>query len=352
MEKYRIITESRVIHVVLVLLVIMSMLVLNSVAPFLFPTYYAYILIAAILFYIVRHIDFDIILAFSPLFYGLSIILLLATAILGEVSRGTVRWLDLGFIRFQPSEIVRPFVFLFVAYYISKSQLTAKRAIFGISLSLLPVLLIAAQPSLGVAMLTAIGFVSIFLARGVRLKHFLIALFIGITILPIGWVFMQPYQKNRIVSFLNPEADPMGAGYNSIQSMISVGSGNLFGRGLGEGVQTQLAFLPEKHTDFIFASITEELGLFGALLVVIFLFILFYMLSRIVVNPPNNTAQSYTAGVLLMLFSETFIHIGMNMGITPVTGVPLPFVSAGGSALIGTVLALAIIISAIKSPAR
>ena len=159
---------------------------------------------------------------------------------------------------------------------------------------------------------------------------------------------LAPYQKQRVMSFLDPQSDRYGAGYNSIQSMIAVGSGRWSGRGLGEGVQTQLAFLPEKHTDFIFASIAEEMGFTGNILLILGFFVFFWILTKYLEKAKNPTARAYISGLFLVLFAESFVHIGMNIGMLPITGVPLPFVSAGGSALLGTTMSVAIAMNAKK----
>jgi rod shape determining protein RodA len=167
-------------------------------------------------------------------------------------------------------------------------------------------------------------------------------------LIPPFWIFLQPYQRQRVTGFFNPEQDPLGAGYNSIQSMIAVGSGELFGRGLGEGVQTQLKFLPEKHTDFIFAATAEEMGFAGAILIIIGLFVLLWRITIIVENSSSAVARAFASGVFLTLLGETVIHIGMNMGLFPITGIPLPLVSAGGSSLIGTMMSLGMVVSSKK----
>ncbi|KKU02897.1 MAG: Cell elongation-specific peptidoglycan biosynthesis regulator RodA [Candidatus Woesebacteria bacterium GW2011_GWE1_45_18] len=165
---------------------------------------------------------------------------------------------------------------------------------------------------------------------------------------PLFWQIMQPYQRERILTFVNPESDPYGAGYNALQSMISVGSGRLLGRGLGKGVQTQLAFLPEKHTDFIFAAVGEELGFLGAGLLLLGGFFILSRLVSIVENASSPAGRAYVSGFFLTLLVQTFVHVGMNVGLLPITGVPFPLVSAGGSSLLGTFIGLGIAFGARK----
>jgi rod shape determining protein RodA len=212
----------------------------------------------------------------------------------------------------------------------------------------LPFFLIVVQPSLGVAILTAAGFFGALLASNIAKKYIAIGILIGLLLIPVFWLFLADYQKDRVTAFLNPTADRLGAGYNSVQSMIAVGSGKLLGRGLGKGVQTQLAFLPEKHTDFIFAATAEELGFIGSMLLLCGLFIVLLSLIHIVENSRNKTARAYVSAVFFVMLLEIMIHVGMNLGIFPITGVPLPFISAGGSSLIGSSISVAIALAAKK----
>jgi rod shape determining protein RodA len=332
-----------------VLLTLISTTVLMSINPNLYPIYFVYIVLAIIIFYIFSKIEFEFFLAFSSHLYFISIILLILPLLLGQVTRGAIRWIPIGSITIQPSEIVRPFLLLFFAKYLTDRELDLKRLVRLVPLVFLPVFLILIQPSLGVAILTIIGFLGVLIATGIKKEYLAVGFLIVVFLLPLLWFLLAPYQKQRISVFLDPSADPYGAGYNSIQSMISVGSGRLFGRGLGEGVQTQLKFLPENHTDFIFAAISEELGFVGATLTLLGLFIIFWRLISIIEKARNIPARAYVVGVFLVLFVETFIHTGMNMGLVPITGVPLPLVSAGGSALLGTMMGLAIAMNAKKS---
>lgn len=325
-----------------VVLTAIGSVVLRSVAPLIFSQHLIYLALSFVLFVAFLTIDFDFYPVFSKHLYVISILLLLLPLIIGQVTRGAIRWVPLGSLTIQPSEIVRPFLLIFFASYLTQEELNLQRISKLFLFFLVPFILILVQPSLGVAALTAIGFLGTLLASSIEKKQFLYGLVLVILLLPAIWFILQPYQRERVVTFLDPDRDPLGAGYNSIQSMISVGSGGILGRGLGEGVQTQLAFLPERHTDFIFASTSEELGFVGASLLLIFLFLFFWLLIKILEKPKNPTARAYVAGVFLVLFAQSVIHVGMNMGLLPITGIPLPFVSAGGSSLLGTTIAVAI----------
>lgn len=321
------------------ILVIFSVVVLRGIAPFVFPTYFIYLIVAIVSFLIFSQISFDILSAFSTHFYVASIIFLLLPLVIGQVTRGVVRWIPLGPVAIQPSELVRPFIFVFFA-----NQLTSKYVSFNhfakvTGLFLIAALLILIQPSLGVAILTSVGYLGIVLATNFDKKYLLIILAVAVLFIPIFWHSLKPYQRDRIISFDN---------YNSIQAMISVGSGKILGEGLGKGTQTQLYFLPEKQTDFIFASIAEELGFVGAGLVLSVLFVLLWRVLANISEAYNPAARSFISGIFLALLVQTLVHVGMNMGMLPITGVTLPLVSAGGSSLVATAIALGMVVGAKK----
>ncbi len=331
-----------------VMLFIISIFVLRSIAPFLFPNYYLYIFLSIVIFLIFLLIDFEIFSIFSKHLYFLSLFLLVLPLLLGEITRGAIRWIPIGPITLQPSEIVRAFLIIHFAKMSTENEINFKNFVRLLFFFAVPFFLILIQPSLGVAFLLAAGFLGTLLASNIKKIHFLGGLLAFLILLPFIWFLLLPYQKERILVFLKPFSDPLGAGYNSIQSMIAVGSGRIFGRGLGKGVQTQLLFLPERHTDFIFASISEELGFLGSFLVLSDLFIILYMMTDILKKAKNLIARAFVSGVLLSFFAQTLIHIGMNVGLFPITGIPLPFVSAGGSALLGSVISLALVINSRK----
>ncbi len=325
------------------LLLVFSFFILNSIAPAIFPSYYWYFVLGIIAFLFFSLFDFEIISAFSKYFYIISIVLLLITLVIGQVTRGTVRWIPIGSLSIQTSEVVRPFLLIFFANFITEKKLTIKRLSQILILMGLPLFLILVQPSLGVTALTAVGFLGLFLASEIEKKYFLYIGLITLVLIPLVFVFLAPYQKTRITAFLDPTSDPLGVGYNAIQSTISVGSGKLLGRGLGRGVGTQLAFLPERHTDFVFASIAEELGFVGAVVLLLVTFFLFIRIINYTENSINIPARLFLGGLFLTFFAQTVIHVGMNMGLLPITGVPYPLVSAGGSSLLATMTSLGIV---------
>ena len=324
------------------LIVVLSLIALTSVAGSLFPTYYLYIGFGILLYLFFSNFEFAIIKAFSRHLYFASIFFLILPIIIGQVTRDTIRWIPIGSLSIQPAEIVRPFLILFFADFLVNNEFSGSFIFKAFLYFLLPVALIVIQPSLGVAIITAVGIFGTLISSGINKRHFIIGLAIFILSLPVSWFVMKDYQRQRIVGFINPEGDPLGAGYNSIQSVISIGSGGVFGKGLGKGVQTQLEFLPEKQTDFIFASISEELGFLGAMVLILLTLAILYRLVTFMENAKGPVERAYLSGFLMTLLVQITIHIGMNLGLLPITGLPYPLVSAGGSSFIATMAGLGI----------
>ncbi len=283
----------------------------------------------------------------APWLYLGGVFLLIVVLILGEIGKGAQRWLDLGIVRFQPSELLKLAVPLMLAWFLSRGPLPPRgfRTFWALVLTLIPVLLIAAQPDLGTALLVASagGFV-LFLA-GLSWRFILGLIAAGAALMPVLWHFMRDYQRQRVLTLLDPERDPLGAGYHIIQSKIAIGSGGLYGKGLGNGTQSHLEFLPERSTDFIFAVLGEELGLFGILaLLGIYLFIIFrglYMAAHI----PNTFGRLLAGSLVLVFFVYLFVNMGMVSGLLPVVGVPLPLVSYGGTSMLTLMAGFGILMS-------
>lgn len=334
----------------IIFLLIISTFVLYSISKPLFPSYFVYIFLGLIAYIIFSNSDFDVLRLFSKHFYILGIFFLLITLAIGHATRGTIRWIPIGGFSFQPAELARPFFILFFADFLAKRVFSVKHFFKALILLLLPTFLILIQPSLSVAILTIVGFVGVLIANDFDKKYILVGLLVVAVSLPVFWFILRPYQKARIQNFMNPERDPYGAGYNSIQSMIAVGSGQIFGRSLGKGVQTQLAFLPERQTDFVFASASEELGFFGAMIIIFASILLFWRLTVFMDNPINPVGRAYMSGIFLSLLIQVFVHTGMNMGLLPVAGLPFPLVSAGGSSLVSTLIGLGIALTVYNRP--
>lgn len=284
----------------------------------------------------------------APWFYFLTLLMLIIVLGLGVVSKGAQRWLSIGFMRFQPSELMKIAMPMMLAWYLKDKHfpLNAKKLseVFGIIL--IPVLVIAKQPDLGTAIIIASTGLFVIFLTGISWRFILIGLTAIATTIPLIWHFLlHTYQKTRILTFLNPEMDPRGTGYHIIQSKIAIGSGGFFGKGFLHGTQTHLQFLPEHATDFIFAVCGEELGFIGCLiLVIIFMFLV--MRGLYISHRAQNTFDRLLTGSLtLTFFISFFVNIGMVTGALPVVGLPLPLVSYGGSAIVTLMAGFGIIMS-------
>jgi len=284
----------------------------------------------------------------APYLYIVCVILLVAVDAFGHISKGAQRWLDLGVVRFQPSEIAKIAVPLMVARFINRDVCppTLKNTAIALVLIFMPTLLVAAQPDLGTAILIAASGLFVLFLSGMSWKLILVAVLLVAAFIPVLWFFlMHDYQRDRVMMLLDPESDPLGAGYHIIQSKIAIGSGGLRGKGWLHGTQSQLEFLPERHTDFIFAVLAEELGLVGVL-VLLLLYILVIMRGLLMAARAQTTfGRVMAGGLMLIFFVYVFVNIGMVSGILPVVGVPLPLVSYGGSALIVLMAGFGIIMS-------
>ncbi|MFC1588969.1 rod shape-determining protein RodA [Pseudomonadota bacterium] len=272
----------------------------------------------------------------APWFFALGIVLLILTITAGDVGKGAQRWLDLYVIKFQPSEMMKLITPMMLAWYLSEKPLppTAKPLLVAAVLVIMPTLLIAAQPDLGTSILVATaGFFVVFLA-GIRWRVLLGVVLAGLAFIPVLWQLMHDYQKQRVLTLLNPESDPLGSGYHIIQSKIAIGSGGLYGKGWLNGTQSQLDFLPERHTDFIFAVFAEEFGMMGGIvLLALYLFII--LRSLYIASKAQDSFGRLLAGSLsLTFFVYLFVNVGMVSGILPVVGVPLPLVSYGGTSMV------------------
>lgn len=286
----------------------------------------------------------------NPL-YILITFLLVIVLILGIETRGAVRWIPLGIFNIQPSEFAKPILILFLANFWSKKEPTWVNIFKSLFWSAPLIVLIFKQPDLGSALTLGAIWLGMLISARISLKKMIILGLVTIFVLPSGWLFLHDYQKQRITSFLTPESDPLGKGYNLIQSTIAVGSGEVIGRGLGRGTQSRLQFLPEFRTDFIFASIAEEMGFIGSILILsLYLFLLLYCLALAQKNIFFNFLV--IMGVLSMLIFQIFVNVGMNVGILPITGITLPLISYGGSSLIATLLSLGFVSSATKLKKR
>jgi rod shape determining protein RodA len=273
---------------------------------------------------------------FTPWLFFLGLGLLLVVMVEGEIGKGAQRWLDLGFVRFQPSEIMKLSAPMMVAWFMHERRLppTFFQTVAMVLIVSVPALLIAEQPDLGTALLViAAGGLAILLA-GISVRTMLTVGIAGLAAVPVLWHYMRDYQRARVFTFLNPESDPLGTGYNTIQAKIAIGSGHLFGKGWLNGTQAHLEFLPERSTDFIFAVMGEEFGLLGCLLLLA-LYLALVGRGLYIAAEAQDTFTRLLAGALsLTFFFYVFVNAGMVSGLLPIVGVPLPLVSAGGTAMV------------------
>jgi rod shape determining protein RodA len=286
--------------------------------------------------------------------YAFGVLLLVGLYVMGLTTRGASSWYYFGTTAFEPVELIKLFLILVFAKYFSRRYveiaMTRHIAISFLYLSV-PLVLVFAQPDFGSASILFFIWLSMLVFSGLRLKQVVSFATIGIVIATIGWLFLlAPYQQARIVSFFNPESDPRGSGYHAIQAMIAVGAGGLYGKGVGYGTQSRLNFLPESETDFMFAAFAEEWGLLGVSVLFLAFSLLFWRIMRISRRSPDNFSKLYGLGVSFLLVGHIAIHVGMNLGLLPVTGIGLPFMSYGGSSLIILMASLGVLQSiAIRS---
>ncbi len=291
--------------------------------------------------------DYRALKNYTGLLYIIACLILIAVLFLGISIRGTTGWFDFGLFNFQPSEFVKIIAIIIIAKYLSKTANCLndfKRVLVsGVYISLL-IILILFQPDLGSALVLSFIWFAMLFVSGINKKYMALILLFGLALFAGSWnCVFEDYQKDRISTFVNPQSDPLGAGYNVIQSTIAVGSGNIWGKGLGHGSQSQLNFLPEKHTDFIFAVIAEEMGLIGVIFMLGLFGIVFQRIFKIVSETQDNFGKLIVLGASFMIMFHLIINIGMNMGIMPVTGIPLPFISYGGSSLVSFLIMIGII---------
>ncbi|MBT9590686.1 MAG: rod shape-determining protein RodA [Thiobacillus sp.] len=283
----------------------------------------------------------------GPPLYVAGVVLLIGVALFGEIRNGSRRWLNLGVMAFQPSELLKLALPLMLAWYFQRNEtvLRAKHYVFGGVLLLVPFLLILRQPDLGTAMMIgASGFYLLFFA-GLPWKVILGGGVISAASLPLVWGLMHDYQQRRVLTLLDPSADPLGDGYHIIQSTIAIGSGGLFGKGWMQGTQSQLDFIPERTTDFIFAVFGEEFGYLGTILLVALYLAIVVRGLTIAAHAPTLFGRLMAATLSLNLFTYAFVNMGMVSGILPVVGVPLPLMSYGGTALVTLLLGVGILMS-------
>ena len=281
--------------------------------------------------------------------YFIFFLLLLGVKYFGLTSSGSQRWINFYFMNLQPSELMKVGLILFLAKYyhrISSTDVNRVKFLFVPIVALIaPILLVISQPDLGTSILIAAGGIGVAWLAGVKIKFFAYLSILFISLAPVAISFLKPYQKARILTFLNPDRDPLGAGYQIIQSKIAIGSGGLFGKGFLNGSQSYLDFLPEKHTDFIFTLFSEEFGFFGSIFILSLYILIIYRMVKIGHQTRSNFGKLYCYGFSTAFFIYVVVNMGMVLGLLPIVGAPLPIMSYGGSSMLSIMLGLGIVMS-------
>jgi len=331
-------------------LVIISLVTLFSINFDFFKSQFVFLIFSVLAFIFFSQTNYKILGNFSKPIYIVSLIILALVLILGFEARGSTRWIQFLGLRAQFSEILKPFLAISLASYLASKKVYNFKSLIETFVLLAPVIaLIFFQPDLGNALIYIAITLATLIYVGFSFKYFLGLLLPFVAVFPLIWHFLHDYQRQRVLTFLDPSKDPLGTSYNVIQSVIAVGSGMIMGRGLGQGTQSGLRFLPERHTDFIFATISEQLGFIGAIIILACFTLLLYRIFKIFVNSDEGFSKNFSAIVFFSFLIQIFVNIGMNVGIIPIVGVTLPFVSYGGSSLLSNFIFLGLLTSVIRS---
>jgi rod shape determining protein RodA len=324
-----------------ILLSTIGFTLLKAVSPELANTQLLFIGISTAFFLLFSQTDYLLFFSLFTIEYFLSLIFLLTPYLFGTISRGAVRWIQIGSFSLQPSEVIKPF--LVIAFSMIASSQIDKKLILLILSVIPPSAIIFLQPDLGTTLVILVGWSTLLLTQ-ISFKTVLVTL-VSLSILaaPVYNFLLHDYQRQRIQTFINPYQDPLGKGYHVIQSIIATGSGGFLGKGLGHGTQSQLRFLPEYHTDFIFATLSESFGFIGSLAVVITYMFLIWRIYQISQMAASKSSSFFCIASAALLSFQIFVNIGMNIGLAPVTGVTLPFLSYGGSSLLSLGITIGII---------
>ncbi len=304
-----------------------------------------YALIGLLVFVILTYLDYRSWRGLSFLIYLGGIALLIGVIFIGSKQFGAARWIDFGFFQLQPSEIFKLCLIFVLARLLASwsENMTVTRLLTFLAVAAVPIMLVFRQPDLGTAGVLSAITAGMLIAARLPLKRWLLIIALGLIVVPIGYSQLRDYQRARIKTFLTPSHDDAGQGYNVRQATIAIGSGGIFGQGLGRGSQSQLNFLPVAHTDFIFAGLAEATGLMGGSIVIILYFILISRCLRLAEVAKDEFGMFLAVGITMMFASQIVVNIGMNVGLLPVTGIPLPFISSGGTSLIVSFATLGIL---------
>jgi rod shape determining protein RodA len=313
-----------------------------------------WVILGLIIFIFLSNLNYRVLWDITYFLYGLALFLLLLVFVLGAIHLGAQRWLKFAGFNFQPSELAKLVVVIFLAKHFSSrsidqvSSSVEQKGVWGALILpfifvVIPMALIIEQPDLGSGIIVFLIFIAVLYIARVRFKYIIILFTTVIVCLPVFWHFLKDYQKDRLLVFLNPNIDPLGAGYTVIQSKIAIGSGGFFGKGWLCGTQSQLHFLPESHTDFIFATFTEEWGFVGSIVLLLLYYLLINRGIKIALRTNDSFGRLLAFGISLMLGIQIFVNIAMNLGLAPIVGLPLPLMSYGGSSVVTTFIALGIL---------
>ena len=305
-------------------------------------------ILGLIIFFLVIFFDLRLIFGYAYVIFFLSIISLVIIPFFGSESNGATRWINIAGISLQPSEFVKYTLILALAKYfhsINNDSSFIKTLIIPLIITIVPVLLVITQPDLGTALIILLGGISLFWISGLNYKYFIVGVFSILCSLPVLWQYLKDYQKDRVLTFFNPERDPLGNGYHIMQSKIALGSGGIFGKGYMEGTQSHLNFLPEMQTDFIFTMLGEEFGFIGTLLLLLIYGALIMISIRLALKSRSLFSKYLSLGVCNVFFIYVFVNIGMVTGLLPVVGVPLPFISYGGSSMLAVMFGFGLLMN-------
>ena len=308
-----------------------------------------WVLLGLVLMGLAVSVDYHVIIEYGYFIYGFSVLLLLAVFLYGQVTHGSQRWLVLYGFSFQPSELVKLTMIIALTKFIDEHKVqggyTVQTLFIPLIIVLVPCVMILKQPDLGTALFLVILFFSIILFVGIEKKTLIILSGTCLFLLPLLWFFMKDYQKERLLTFLNPELDPLGSGYHIIQSIIAIGSGGILGKGFLQGTQSQLKFLPEQQTDFVFSVFAEEWGFLGAMILVFLFLALLLWGFRIGRRARDLPGLMIAYGTTISIFWAVFINVGMVLGLLPVVGIPLPFLSYGGSSMVVLMISVGLVMN-------
>ncbi len=331
-------------------LILVNLTTLFSLNKELFKNEIIYIVVGFVVYLLFSYVNLGIAKLYGKQIYIASLLLLFAVLVIGVETRGSLRWIEIFGFRIQFAEILKPFLAISLSSFLILKKSISLKNFVNILLFMFPVaFLVFIQPDLGDALIYIIVTLLTLFFYGFPFVYFLGLLIIFLLLAPIGWFFLHEYQRQRVLTFIDPARDPLGKSYNAIQSMIAVGAGMFLGRGLGQGSQSELRFLPERHTDFIFATISEQLGFIGSSLIIIAFAFMLYRIFKISSSSNDKFAKLFSISCFFILLTQFFVNVGMNIGVLPVVGVTLPFVSYGGSSMLTNFIILGLLASIGKS---